>query len=603
MCGIAGIVRKNNNASSREIIRRMLDAVIHRGKDGEGVLHWNSVSLGHRRLAIIDLSEKAGQPMLFAEKYAIVYNGEVFNYREIRETLKKHGYAFQTQSDTEVILAAYDYWGTDCTSQFNGMWSFAILDKEKNILFCSRDRFGIKPFYYVDDQTGFYFGSEIRQLLAVKPGFKANKEVLFNYLFTGMEEYSSDTFFSGIKKLPQSHHLIFELSSFKIEIRRYYDLVQNSVSNLSEAELIDRFKEVLTDSVKLRLRSDVKVGTCLSGGLDSSSIASIASGLYASPSLNDRFMAIHGKSIEKSSDESHYAKRVSDHCGLNLIVSENGTDEFKKILPRVIETQEEPFGSPSVVMQYFVMQKAREAGVVVMLDGQGGDELLLGYERYYVSWLYAQKGIKKLRNFFKASQNSKLDPLTLFQYYFYFTQFKLRFSRIKSRFSFIRPDILKEFDQSLLREHVHDFRNFESLQRNEIFKYQLPHLLRYEDRNSMANSIEARLPFLDYRVVELALSLPVNLKIRAGFTKYILRKSMVNNLPEEILWRKNKFGFNAPVESWMSDRGAIFESIRNSSILSEIIGSSIPEDLDMNLLWRLYNIALWEQAFDVKLES
>jgi asparagine synthase (glutamine-hydrolysing) len=254
-------------------------------------------------------------------------------------------------------------------------------------------------------------------------------------------------------------------------------------------------------------------------------------------------------------------------------------------------------------MQYFVMQKAREAGVVVMLDGQGGDELLLGYERYYVSWLYAQKGIKKLRNFFQASQNSKLDPLTLFQYYFYFTQFKLRFSRIKSRFRFIRPGILKEFDPSLLREHVHDFRNFDSLQRNEIFKYQLPHLLKYEDRNSMANSIEARLPFLDYRVVELALSLPVSLKIRAGFTKYILRKSMVNNLPEEILWRKNKFGFNAPVQSWMSDRKAIFESIRNSSILSEIIGSTIPEAVDLNILWRLYNIALWEQAYDVKLEN
>jgi len=602
MCGIAGIISKNNDVSVNGTMKQMVHAARHRGKDGEGTYHWNNVTLGHRRLAIIDLSEEANQPMLYRDQYAIVFNGEIFNFIEIRESLKKLGYTFQTRSDTEVILAAYDHWGMECVTRFNGMWSFALLDKEKNLLFCCRDRFGIKPFYYVDDKSGFYFGSEIRQLLAVRQGFKANKGVLFNYLFTGMEEYSADTFFSGIQKLPQSHYLIFDLESTVFEIKRYYEIHLQANSLITEDEWIEKFRETLTDSVRLRLRSDVPVGTCLSGGLDSSSVASIASGLYSGSGGIGRFLAIHGKSIEKSSDESRYAGMVSDHCHLNLIVSENGVDEFRDILPKVIETQEEPFGSPSIVMQYFVMQKACESGAVVMLDGQGGDELLLGYERYFVSWLYAQKGMKKLQNFFKASQNSKLDPFTLLQYYFYFTSAKLRYSMVKSRFKFIRPQILKEFDQSLLREHVMDFRNFETLQQTEIFKYQLPHLLKYEDKNSMAHSIEARLPFLDYRLVELSLSLPVDLKIKSGFSKYILRKSMVNRLPEEILWRKNKFGFNAPVQTWLSDREAIFSTLQDSPILSAITCSSVPRNIDLTILWRLYNIALWERTFDVVLD-
>ncbi len=602
MCGIAGIVIKTGQLDPMCFINSMLSVAIHRGPDDEGVFSDKNLALGHRRLSIIDLSENAGQPMHYSKRYVIVYNGEVYNYIELKAELKNQGYAFSTESDTEVILAAYNCWGEDCVKRFNGMWAFAIYDTEKQILFCSRDRFGIKPFYYYLDDQIFCFASEIKQILTCKSKVVANRDVLLNYLLTGLEEYNDQTFFTDISKLSPGSNLIYDLKQNKIESYRYYHLNPATLNNDDEVYLTNTFRDLLTDSVRLRLRSDVRVGTCLSGGLDSSSVATLATGLYREVQDEYRLTGFHGKSTEKASDESQYALRVAIHAGLKVHMIEKHIIDFQQALIKVIQAQEEPFGSPSVIMQYFVLQRAHEEGVKVMLDGQGGDELLLGYERYFVSWLYQQKGLGKLLNFSSAVQNSKLKPLTLFQYYFYFTNFNLRFNRIKNRFSFIKPGVIKSFDCSLLKDHTNDFKHFETLQEKEITRYQLPHLLKYEDKNSMAHSIEARIPFLDYRLVELSLALPMALKIKDGWSKYILRKAIEPYLPDAVTWRKNKFGFLAPVSTWLSDRPAIEKEIFSSELLSSLIAKKTLPFEDRGVIWRLFNIALWEKTFGVTLD-
>lgn len=601
MCGIAGIISKTANHNLPGLIKPMLDVIQHRGPDGEGTYQFNNLILGHRLLSIIDLSENAAQPMHFNNNLVITFNGEIYNYIEIRAELEQKGFRFNSKSDTEVLLAAYQHWGEACVHHFNGMWAFAILDMQNETVFCSRDRFGIKPFYYYQDEQIFAFASEIKQILEVKPLTAVNRNVLLNYLLAGLEEYSNETFFEGIFKLDPGTNLFYDLKTNSSKFKRFYQLQPADISLQDEDALITKTKNLFTDSINLRLRSDVRVGTCLSGGLDSSSISVIAAQLYSQNQNQFRFTGFHGASIEKLSDESKYAAEVANHADFELYITEKNLSDYQNVLQNVIKTQEEPFGSPSVIMQYFVMQEAREQNVTVLLDGQGGDELLLGYERYFVSWLYGQKGFKKVLNFKKAVDNSKLNPKTLLLYYFYFTNFKLRMQRIRKRFGFIDPTVFKWFDKELLQDHVSDFKHFNSLQQKEITRYQLPHLLKYEDKNSMAHSIETRLPFLDYKLVEHFLALPMNLKIRDGWSKYVLRKTIDPDLPQSITWRKNKFGFLAPVNTWLSNHSEIENQIKSSELLKPLLTEKTLPFHDLTVLWRLYNVALWEQTFQMKL--
>ena len=601
MCGIAGIIDKNGKSITLNEIKEMTDAIIHRGPDGEGFFIEKNFAFGHRRLSIIDLSEKASQPMHYLQKYTIVFNGEIYNYIELRDQLIKQNYTFSSESDTEVILAAYAYWGESCVEQFNGMWAFALYDKTKQQIFCSRDRFGIKPFYFCEVGERLCFGSEIKQLLPFLPENIVNKQILLDYLFIGVEEYNYQTFFKDIQKLPQGHNLIYELKSGSYEIKPYYEInIDEKIGKLSFNEAKDRFKGLFEDSINLRLRSDVKVGSCLSGGLDSSSIAVTAAQKYNTESTDDKFGAVHARSIEKNTDESDLAQIVAETANLDLHFTSPDQKDFEKILEDVIKIQEEPFGSPSIMMQYFVFQKAKDEGLVVMLDGQGGDELLLGYDRYFVAWLHSIKGISRLFNFRKIVSNSKLSSLQLLKYYLYFSNSKVRKAKIRRKFSFIKEEYLTQLNTGLLQKLSHGFHSLAGLQKDEVLKYQLPHLLKYEDKNSMAHSIESRLPFLDYRLLEFALSLPPDYKIKKGWSKYILRKSMDNQLDKEVLWRKNKFGFEAPMKIWMSDHEKIKEIINGSVILNRIM-QSIPNNFyNLTIIWRLYNIALWEKAFNIK---
>ncbi len=605
MCGISGIINKYEKSVNQDEIQKINDLISHRGPDDEGFYFEKNFAFGHRRLSILDLSSDGHQPMHYLDKYTITYNGEVYNYLEIREELIKYGYKFSSQTDTEVILASYDKWGEECVNKFNGMWAFAIYDKEKEIIFCSRDRFGIKPFYYTEIDSKFIFGSEIKQLLEFYDERYVNKKILMDYLVIGIEEHTNETFFENIYKLEQSHNLIYNLKNDTYNIKKYYDIKKyNKIEKLSLQESIKLYKEKLIESIKLRLRSDVTIGSCLSGGLDSSAISSLSSQLLNNENSSNKFNAIHAQSLEKDGDESSYARQVSDFCNLNLVNIQPTIEEFVNNIEEVIYTQEEPFGSPSIFMQFFVMKKAKEIGCKVMLDGQGGDETLLGYEKYFPAYLLSLNFIELSKSIYYIKKRSKLSIKSLILYYLYFTKAKVRLSRLKGKVKFLKNEYIEMINSNLVHNISSKYKNISELQYNEIYKVQMPHLLKYEDKNSMRNSIEARLPFIDYRLLETAFSLNNSYKIYKGWTKYILRKSIENILPKEVVWRTNKLGFEAPNKSWLdSIEKEIHQSISNSKILNKIMDKKpIIKNLDNFLKWRLYNIAKWEEIYDVKIK-
>jgi len=578
--------------------------VEHRGPDDSGIFidQENNIGLGHQRLSILDLSADGHQPMQVDDgAYTIVFNGEIYNYLELKDELLAKGYCFRTKTDTEVIIKAYQEWNTDCVRYFNGMWAFALYDKINSLLFCSRDRFGIKPFYYTETGGKFIFGSEIKQLLPFHTKNTANISTLMNYLISGFENYSNETFFDGVFQLGQSSNLIFCLQNRNFHIEKYYDLKHSPDNTQLLNDAVKNYKNALFESIKLRLRSDVKVGTCLSGGLDSSSIAAVAAE-YQRKEKNQDLTAIHAKSSMKASDESRFAIRVSEHCRLNMKLIEPDSIEFKNMIDEVVYTQEEPFVGVSVFMQYFVMQKAKALNCTVMLDGQGGDETLLGYERYYPAYLFNLGFIGFVKALLESSGNSKLSLLKILMYFFYFTNANLRIKRYKKNSRFLKPEYLEVFDQALIRESAYAYKNIFNLQNIEIFTLQMPRLLRYEDKNSMRHSIEARLPFLDFNLLETAVNTNNRYKIKNGWTKLLLRKTVENLLPADIVWRKNKFGFEAPTNSWLKSIEPDMKlAIDNSTIIGEISCGIKFEKLNQHQRWRLFNIAKWEELYDVKL--
>lgn len=603
MCGISGIVRKDGGPVCEDRIRRMTDLVTHRGPDDYGLYFDTGLAIGHRRLAIIDLNLRGRQPMSFRGRYWITYNGEVYNYLELRRELEHCGVKFRTTTDTEVVLAAYEVWGADCLSRFNGMWAFVIYDRVERQLFLARDRFGIKPLYYTETLSEFAFGSELKQLVSLQERVRANQWVVVESLLTYFDGHTDQTFFSGIHALPQSHYMVYDLENSSYTFHRYYDLrIDQALHKISLNDAVERLRGILADSISIRLRSDVKVGTCLSGGLDSSAISALASGQYCE-STGRRFTGIHAKSIEKHTDESDIARIVAERAGIDLTVVEPSTTDFVNTIDEVVYTQEEPFGSPSMFMGWHVFQEAKLRNCQVMLNGQGGDEVLLGYERYYPAILKNLSAFQFVREAWKQANNSKLSFVKLLQYYIYFTNPRFRSGRLKSR-SYLIPSIKDTHNFEYVERSAESYRTVEDLQKYEICTLQLPHLLRYEDRNSMRHSIETRLPFLDYRLVETAISLSVNYKIQDGWTKFVLRKAVADILPNDVVWRKNKLGFEAPVRIWLSmHEDSMKNEIARSRILNEIAdqGAIIKNfhSLSLKERWAYFNLAVWERVYGV----
>ena len=592
MCGISGIVYNNKQADYKDI-KAMNDLIIHRGPDGEGVFIDGSLALGHRRLSILDLSNEANQPMFFKD-LVIVFNGEIYNYIELKEELVNLGYSFKTKCDTEVLLAAYDCWGQSCVNKFNGMWAFVIYDRKNQVLFCSRDRYGVKPFYYSKLEDKFIFGSEIKQLLHFFPKRIADKEMLADFLVCSFSEHTEKTFFKNIYNLRGGHNLIFDIKKQTFKIHQYYSIDEN-INNQSIST--EEYKSLFLQSVRYRLRSDVKNGSCLSGGLDSSSIAAVASKFYKKD--NNIFIGIHAKSTEKNTDESYYAKLTAESNDIDLKQITPSVEDFINNIDEVCYAQEEPFRGVSIFMQYFVMKEAKNNGCKVLLDGQGGDETLLGYERYYPLCLCSMPLYLAVINLIKSIKNSRVSVFRLITYCLYYICFPLLILRQKMNYSYLKPEYLPDFKWNRIKTKAYS--SIEKLQKLEIMNTNLPTLLRYEDKNSMRNSIESRLPFLDFNLLHASLNMESSHKIHGGWTKFVLRKAMNSYLPTKIIWRRNKLGFAAPEKTWLSAiHPNMVDNIKNNKVLMKIFKDKVElEKIDNKTLWKLFSISKWISIFGV----
>lgn len=597
MCGIGGIINFNGQPVERADLKLMTDAIKHRGPDGEGFYIRENVGFGHRRLAIIDLSEAGAQPMT-RFGCAITYNGEIYNYIEIRQELEKKGIVFTTRTDTEVILAAYHVWGKDCVQRFNGMWSFALHDLEKQQVFFSRDRFGEKPFYYTNQRGRFIFCSEIKGLKIFCDILKPDLGTVADFIVEGKAEHQTNTFFEKVYKIAPGYHAVLCLATRNFSQNRYYYPLGNLYPNRfwTEPEFQLAFGETLNCAVKLRLQSDVRVGTCLSGGIDSSSIAALAANIQG----QSAFYSITIGNKHEALDDSPYAKMVAKRYALDWVHFTPQPNEFIEILSTVISQQEEPVDSPSVIMQHLVMRRASQSGIRVLLDGQGADELLMGYKRY-IALLGKNLPVFDRANWFlKILRNSDLGNRELAMFLTYFQSEKLKQMRRWMRWhqseGLWKAYLNFKQKNDLLSNIGVDDCVIENYRLKELTDLSLPSLLRYEDKNAMAYSIETRLPFLDPELVRLVLSIPISWLCKDGWLKYPLRKSMQPFLPAEVVWRRRKLGFEAPDELWLQALPSIMTNVKNSPLLNEL-GISKQKNWNSAVWWRLNAIAVWDSEW------
>jgi len=603
MCGIAGLIYKNSTLVLEESLKKMTDKMSHRGPDAEGFYVNENLGLGHRRLSIIDVSESANQPFFFKDKHILVFNGAIYNYVEIREELKQNGYSFETTSDTEVLINSYDFWGEECVKRFNGMWAFVIFDKKNNKLFCSRDRFGVKPFYYYTDQDKFIFASEIKPILEIERVEKINLQVLLQYLIINISDQTNETFFENIVKLPGSHNLVYNLNTHEFNIYKYYDIrFREQINKLNLQESIDIFEKEFENSIKIRLRSDVKIGSALSGGTDSSYVVSVASKFLKETNEVENFTAITVGSIDERTDESVLASITTKTLDINHDIITPKEDEFKDTFEEVIFKHEEPFGGIAIYMQKFLMKETNKLGIKVLLDGQGADEILLGYNRYTAAYLRNHGVLRNIEFLSNVRSHYDISILQGLKIYFYFSNFFVRKLWLKKRAKILKNEYFNAIDFSNTKRLTKSYKKIFDLQKNEIFWCQLPELLKWEDKNSMSYSIETRLPYLDYNFVETCLSINNHYKIRNGWSKYLLRKNLEKYLPDQITYNRKKIGFDAPVNHWWPRSENVLETINNSKIIQKISKKKFTFIADRDLEWRLYNIAVWEKIYNMKIE-
>ncbi|MBS1660257.1 MAG: asparagine synthase (glutamine-hydrolyzing) [Bacteroidetes bacterium] len=591
MCGISGIVSSNPAKINEQRLKNMTDVLTHRGPDGEGI--WinksNQAGLAHRRLSIIDLSPAGAQPMHYLDRYTIVHNGEIYNYRELRDLLQSKDYTFVSHTDTEVILAAYDHFGTGCLQHFDGMFAFAIWDEKEQQLFLARDRFGEKPLFFYQDEHEFIFASELKALWAAGVRKDPNKKMLFNFLTIGYTQNPAngfETFFQGVSKLPARTSLLYNVHSQDMETMAYWDIEIGHTLQCKEETAIDEFSRLLSLSVNRRLRSDVPVGTSLSGGLDSSSIVATILRQPNAPAKLPTFSAVF-PGFEK--DESSFVNLLTRQFGLDNHPVTPGAADLIRDFDKLVYHQDEPFLSSSIYAQFRVFGLASDSSIKVMLDGQGADELLAGYHKYY-SWYWQELYRSDKKAFaleLEAARESGIDSrwtwknrlaahLPVYAGLF----LKKKRSGQQRRSHDLSREFIRQFGVS-----YYDIPHFDRL--NGVLYYNtfmngMEELLRYADRNSMAHGVEVRLPFLSHELVEFVFSLPAHFKIREGWTKWLLRMSMDGVLPQAITWRKDKTGFEPPQRDWMLDpvlqdyvqearRNLVKEGILNKSILHKKI--------------------------------
>lgn len=548
MCGIFGAVSFSEKFNTNDFaqFKKLTDLVTYRGPDASDYKGFNSIEksvdnnnfnifFGHRRLAIIDLSDEGIQP-LFSDNCWIIFNGEIFNYIELREELKSRRYNFNTNTDTEVIIKIYKEFGESGFDKLNGMWAFAIYDIEKNKIILSRDRFSIKPLFFYADKNKLFFASEIKQILPLLNKRELELERMKIFLNQGLLDFDDQTLFREIKRIKPKTNLTIDLSSNEISESKYWDY-SNELIEGSDEELFAKFYDQFNDSVRIRLRSDVKVGSLLSGGLDSSAIT--ASALKFTSNSIETFSVI---SEDKRFSEEQFIDLFTSHYKIyNKKISLN-TNYLKNNIDIVLQHQDEPFNYFIPVAHYNLINSLNEnSDIIVILNGQGGDEVLLGYLRFY---FFYWKKLFSEKNFFILAKElflSLLNRTAILQF------------RINAAKRYLPQKLLNEKDFLVSKSeliNVWQYENIRQAQINDIDYYSVPFLNRYEDRNSMAFSKEIRLPFLDHRLVDFLVNISPDKKMRNGWSKYILRKSFTE-LPSKIRWRRDKKGFVLPESNWL----------------------------------------------------
>ncbi len=670
MCGIVGLIHLDGRPVDAADLLAMAAAIRHRGPDDVGYILGNAATgeyalfggddtpadvfgyglpyapagrltaaasagapytlgLANRRLAIVDLTPTGHQPMCNEDRTLwIVYNGELYNADDLRGELAGLGHRFVSQSDTEVILHAYEAWGEGCTPRFNGMWAFAIWDIPRRRLLLSRDRVGIKPLYLWQEAGRFAFASEIKALLALGIPRRANPAAIYDFLAANLSDHTEETFFAGVRALPPAHTLTLDLAGAATQRRRYWQLDPARQIRLpSDAAYADAFRELFEDAVRRHLISDVPVGTCLSGGLDSSAVVGVINRL-----IRERGLHVVGMEARQKTFSARYADARHDEGRfIEAVVADAGVDGrmvyptpagLREAWQKLAYHLEEPFGSTSIFAQWNVFGLARQAGVKVTLDGQGGDELLAGYLGFFppyfadlaagLRWgrlaaelrghlaLHAASARQEARNLL-----SNLLPEGL--------RLGLR-GRALARQPWLAADFAAEQALAVERWRPPAFgrsRLAHALYRGLAFD-PLPSLLRFDDRNSMAHSIESRVPFLDYRLIEFCFALPPQQKIRDGVTKYVLRGALRGIIPESVRTRHDKIGFSTPQDTWLRDDLApwlreVFTSAAfrqrpywAPEVVLDMLDQHARGAADHSAtLWRCLAVELWHRALDV----
>ncbi len=560
MCGIAAVVESHGGSPDAGMLKRMMDSLFHRGPDDEGMYLDGSVGLGFRRLAIIDVSLDSHQPMMSDDQgLVIVFNGEIYNYIELREELIEHGHVFRTQGDTEVLLHAYLQWGKDCLRRLNGMWAFLIHDRRRRIVFGARDRFGVKPLYYFKTPQQILFASEIKGI-RVSGVYGSDHDIHWptaaKFLLSGELDSSPCSFYEGIQQIPAGS--MFELQmDGQMRLERYWNLLDTEASPAHDP--YGAYADLFRDAVKLRMRSDVPVGVCLSGGLDSSSIICEMARLSSSKVQAFSYIA-------SEFDESRYIKDTVEQTGAVLNLVDESKLNLWTALMNVLKYHDEPVHSINLVIMFELMRLAASKGVKVVLNGQGSDETAAGYSSYFneywaslirrarliAAWremspYAAVHHVSKARLYKEAGLRAVATELASWPLY----------RSVKDMIAPKRPVTSEWFDTDFVRAYQSAHKPPAPQSLTEVLRYAVEHsplplYLRYEDRNSMGNSVESRLPFMDYRLVSFLFSMPDEYKLRGEWNKYIQRRALMGKIPESVRMRADKMGFPVPVKKWMA---------------------------------------------------
>ncbi len=604
MCGIAGTYRHGTvTDTDAALVNGMNYIQRHRGPDDEGIFISRSCVLGHRRLSIIDLSDHGHQPFSSKDgRFHLVFNGEIYNYIELREELEAKGMFFSTRTDTEVLLKAYMLYGRDCLSRLNGMFAFAVYDKKKERLFIARDRVGIKPLYHARINGTFYFASEIKALREI-PGLNPtiNRQSLFDYLVFNRTDIHDETFTNEIKRLPKGHAA--EIDKGGIRFFQWWNpedyLGRDNGDSLPVIR--EKVREIVLSAVKLRMRSDVAVGSCLSGGLDSTILVGA---LFSQDLAGNDFPTFTASFPGHSLDETGYVDRFNEKYPFRNHRTFPSAEQAFDDLGDFVHANDEPTTNPSFYSQYAVMKLARERGVTVLLDGQGGDENFAGYQYFHgFHWygLLREKALGRFSAEFFKSLLRRQHPSAYQTLLFQLLPEPAAKALLRSTVPYMNRDF---FDHHIGRSRIfRDFFDVTGLNHSLVrhFQYKLEHLLRTEDRNSMAFSLEARVPYLDYRLIEYLLGVSPDLKIRGGATKFLQGLALGDLTIPAILGRRDKIGFGTPGDEWFKDENWRNLFRRSRSALADGMpdlfnGKTVNSRGTMDK-WKICQLNVWKNRF------